>query len=586
MQELPLNIEAETLSTSQKGINFTGLVKTIKRNILPIAGISGVATTIFWLANASAPIYTGDFQLLVEPVTSEAKFSQPSTLTSSSKSGNIGSLEMDYSTVITILRSPAMLSAIVEQVQPLYPEFNQQQLRDNLKIERLNLDEYDLSNQTKIIEITYEDEDSDLVQLVLDKTASRYLAYSLEDRKVQIGQGVEFLEEQLPELNQRIGDLQSRLQTLREQNKFIDPELKGEDLLKQIQQTNIEQLETKGELEKLKALETNLKQQLNMNPEEAILASTLSEDENYQQLLQKLKSIESQIATEVALFRTDAPNVQTLYKKRDNLVSLLNQETKKILGSNFNSITQNSPLLKYQNSITLNMTQQLVETTNKVKLLEIQLNSLRNIQNRLEEQSKRLPKVSSEYAEIKQELAIANQTLDRLLTQRDALRIELSQSQVPWQIVSSPQLQLDALGNPTPLAQDSEKKLMMSLFGSLCLGVGTIMLFERSRNVFYTPEDIEEQIQTSLLGLIPPSKTRQPEADRAEFLAAFDSLYANLKFRHHNLPLRSVVISALEKTEAEIDTALFLAETVAAMGQKVYWSMPIYVLLVFIPITI
>lgn len=510
MQELPINIESEVIASNQKGLNFTGLLKVIQRNALPIAGISSVATMLFWLANSSVPTYTGDFQLLVEPVTSEAKFSEPSTLTSSSKNSNVGSLEMDYSTIITILRSPAMLASIVEEVKPHYPDLTPKQLHDNLKIERLNLDEFDLANQTKIIEVTYEDENAELVQLILDKTATKYLSYSLEDRKTQIGQGVEFIEEQLPELNKRVSNLQARMQTLREQNKFIDPELKGEDLLKQIQQINIQQLEAKGELQKLKALEINLQQQLNMNPQEAILASTLSEDKNYQQLLQQLKSAESEIATEVALFQNSAPNVQTLYKKRDNLLALLNQETQKILGKKFNAKIQNSPLLKFQNSITLNMTQQLVETTNKVKLLEIQLTSLKDIQNRLEQQAQQLPKVSSQYAEIKQELAIANQTLDQLLTQRDALRIELAQSQVPWEIVSSPQLQKDALGNPAPLPQDSEKKLLMSLVGSLFLGIGTTLLFERSRNVFYTPEDIEEQIKSSLLGLIPPIISKKP----------------------------------------------------------------------------
>ena len=555
------------LVPAQQGVNVTGFLETIKRNILPIVGISSIAALALCLTNSSTPTYTGDFQLLVEPVTSEAKFSEPSTLTSSSKGIHFGSLEMDYSTIITILKSPGMLASIVEQVQVKYPDFTQKQLQDNLVIERLSLDEFDLSNQTKIIEISYQGTEPDLVNFVLEKTADKYLRYSLEDRKNKISQGVEFIEDRLPELNQRVGNLQTKLQNLQEKNQFIDPELKGEDLLKQVEKTNIQQLETKSELKKLKALKQNLERQLNMTPEEAVLASALGEDANYQKLLAKLKQLDSQISTQTATFQANTPQMQFLYDEKQNLTSLLQREGQRILGDKFDARSPNASLFKSQNSISLSMTQQLVETTNQIKLLEIQLSSLEDIQDRFEQQARRLPDVSRQYTEVTKELAIANRTLERLITQRDALRIELAQSQVPWEVVSSPQLLQDAVGNPAPLPQNSEKQLMMSLLGSLVIGIGTTLLFEKSRNVFYTVKDIEQQIQSPLLGIIPASNDY--EQNNPEFLDAFDALYANLKFRFNESPLSSVVISPIDRENEIAYTALHLAETVAAMGQKV-----------------
>ena len=571
-QDLPGEIilhssSSSNLAPAQQGVNVTGLLETIKRNILPIVGISSIAALVFSLTNSSTPTFIGDFQLLVEPVTSEARFSEPSTLTSSSKGVHLGSLEMDYSTIITILKSPGMLASIVEEVRVKYPDFTQKQLQDNLEIARLNLDEFDLSNQTKIIEVSYRGSEPDLVNLVLEKTADKYLRYSLEDRKNQISQGVKFIEDRLPELNQRVGNLQTKLQQLREKNQFIDPELKGEDLLKQVEKTNIQQLETQSELKKLKALKQNLERQLNMSPEEAILASALGEDANYQKLLEKLKLLDSQISTQTAKFQADTPQMQSLYDEKQNLTNLLQQEGQRILGDKFDTRSLNASLFKSQNSISLSMTQQLVETTNQIKLLEIQLNSLKNIQDRFEQQARRLPDVSRQYTELSKELAIADRTLERLITQRDALRIELAQSQVPWEIVSSPQLLKDAVGNPTPLPQNSEKQLMMSLLGSLVIGVGTMLVFEKSRNIFYTVKDIEQQIQSPLLGTIPTSSNY--EQHNPEFLDAFDALYANLKFRFNESPLRSIVISPIDRENEIADTPLHLAETVAAMGRKV-----------------
>ena len=568
MQDFPSNIDLRSSEPVQQGLNLTGILQTIKRNALPIAGISSIATLIFYLTNSSVPTYTGDFQLLVEPVTSEAKFSEPSTLTSSSKSGNVGSLEMDYSTIITILKSPGMLSSIVEQVQAEYPSFTQKKLQDNLQIARLNLDEYDLSNQTKIIEVSYKESDPKLVDLVLQKTADKYLRYSLEDRKTQISQGINFIEDQLPDLSKRANELQVRLQHLREKNKFINPELKGEELLKQVSQINIQQLETQGELQKLKVLKQNLEQQLRMNPEQAMLASSLSEDSNYQQLLEKLKSLESTISTQTAKFQNNTPQIQNLYDEQQNLVNLLNQETQRILGQNF-KVGKNSPALRLQNSISTRMTQELIETTNQIQLLEIQLASLRSIQNQFEQQAQLLPNIYRQYAEVKQELGVANQTLDQLSTQRDALRIELAQSQVPWEIVSSPQLVQDSLGNPAPLPQNSEKQLMMSLIGSLFIGIGTTMFFEKSRNIFYTVEDIETQLRSPVLGTVSFTSDQDSEQNNAEFLDAFDTLYANIKFRFNEPLLRSIAISSVAPGDEQNSIPLYLAETAAAMGQKV-----------------
>ena len=571
-QDLPGEIilqpsSSSSLAQTQQGLNVTGIFETVKRNILPIIGISSLAAIALFLTNSSTPTYTGDFQLLVEPVTSEAKFSEPSTLTSSSKSSYVGSLEMDYSTIITILQSPGMLASIVEEVQVNYPDFNQKRLQDNLKIERLNLDEYDLSNQTKIIEVSYKESDPDLVKLVLTKTADKYLRYSLEDRKNQISQGIDFIEDRLPELRNRAGALQTRLQNLREKNQFINPELKGEELLRQVDKINLQQLETKSELKKLKALKQNLESQLNMSPEEAILASALGEDTNYQKLLQKLKLLESEISSQTAKFQTNTPQMQNLYDEKENLTNLLTQEAQRILGKKFNPQVANASLFKSKNSISQDMTKQLIETTNKIKLLETQLTSLKNIQNQFEQQARLLPSVSRQYAEINKELAIANQTLEQIITQRDALRIELAQSQVPWEIVSSPQLLKDTLGNPAPLSQNLEKQVMMSLLGSMFIGVGTILLFEKSRNIFYTTKDIEKQVQSPLLGIIPSND--ELEQDNPEFLEAFDAFYANLKFRFNQPALRSVVISALDRENELNSVALYLAETVSAMGHKV-----------------
>ena len=557
--EFSENIEIQSFNSIQQGLNITGFLQTIKRNILLIAGITSVSTLVFYRTHSVEYTYTGDFQLLVEPASPEANYSQ----TNSFGEG----VELDYSTIITILKSPRMLASIIEQIQVEYPDFTQARLKDNLEISRLILDESDLSNQTKIIEVSYAESDPDLVNLVLEKMADKYLRYSLEERTTQIDQGVSFIEEQLSDSSTRVENLQIKLQQLREKYKLIDPKVKGEELLKQVNQIDSQKREANTELLKLRTLKQNLERQLGMTAGEARRASALSESTSYKQLLEQSKLLDSEISIETAKFTINSPQLNLLYDKQQNLSRLLNQESQKILGGSFQSKAASSSLLNFQNSISSSMAQQLVETTNQISLLEIQLSSLTTIQSQFNKKIQQIPNVSRQYEKITKELAIANKTYDQLLAQRDSLRIEQAQSQVPWEIVSSPQLLRDSSGAPATLPTNSSKVLAMTLLGSLIVGIIGSMILEKSRNIFYSVEDLEQGLLPPILGSIPLDGDRS--VNNPKFLAAFDDLYANIKFRFDELTLNSVVVSSVDLTDERVSIALHLAETIAAIGHKV-----------------
>ncbi|MGL4884191.1 MAG: polysaccharide biosynthesis tyrosine autokinase, partial [Waterburya sp.] len=423
-------------------------------------------------------------------------------------------------------------------------------------------------------------DDSELVQLVLEELAQEYLQYSLEERKSSIGQGVEFIEQQLPELYSRVNTLQVNLQNLQEQNQLINPETKGQDLLEQISSLKTQQIETQNELNKQKALKKNLQQQLKVSPEEAIVISSLSEDPNYQSLLQKYKEIESEISLESARFQSNSPSIQKLEDKRQNLLNLLNQEKQRILRGRSLVAISNSPLLNLQNTILSDMTQQLVTAITQIQLLEVQNQTLTKTINEYEQQALRMPQVLRQYTKLQQELTIASQTLQQLLTQKDNLSVELAQSQIPWELVSEPQLVKDVDGNLVSTSIDSEKKLLAALIGGLLAGIAATAFLEKFHNIFYSAEDIEDIIKTPLLETITwdntpkllPSSNYLAEAQDHHvkpILESFKSLYANLRLRFTEPPIRSLVVSSAVKGDEQLAIVWNLAETAVATGQKV-----------------
>ncbi len=208
--------------TKQRGLTLRSLVQNIKRKALPIIGITGVvAGGTFFLANAIIPPeYQGNFQLLVEPITNEAKVVEPSARDRSFElpPGEKAST-LDYATQIEILKSPRMLDAILKQVQSRYPSLSSSALENGLTVERLVNEE--TLEPTKILKVRYAAKDPEQVRFVLDTVARGYLRYSLEEQRTRTMQRAKFIDGQLPVLQQRVDLLRSQLQRLQQEDRAI-----------------------------------------------------------------------------------------------------------------------------------------------------------------------------------------------------------------------------------------------------------------------------------------------------------------------------------------------------------------------------
>ena len=238
--------EGEELSAPpQKGLNLKPLFRTFQRQALVIIGIIALAGGgVYFQIKGGKKTYQGDFRMLVEPVTTEARLTDASALANRGEGGAVPNREffsLDYATQLQILQSPQMLSAITKQVQKKYPEMTEELLKKGLLVLRLGDNEI---TQTKILEVRFLGQDPKLVEFVLQETKKKYLKYSLDERKTRIGQGVNFIEDQLPGLNKRVNDLKSELQVIQQKQKITDPKEQGAQLIVQVRTVETLELET------------------------------------------------------------------------------------------------------------------------------------------------------------------------------------------------------------------------------------------------------------------------------------------------------------------------------------------------------
>jgi len=555
----------------QKGLDLRPIWKIIQRNLLLITSTTTVVAAAALYAGLSASrTYEGSFQLLVEPITSEAKNTDPSAL---AREGEDPTNEVDYPTLLQMLKSPGMLSTIAERIQARYPDASYDSLSSNLAVARVGPESGNetLTDETKVIQVRYKDEDPNKAQFVLAELARGYLKYSLEDRKTSISEGVQFIEDQLPMLRQRVNKLEGELQALQQKYKLSDPTGEGVALANQAREIEAQKLETQRELREQRTLYANLQKQLELNPKQAIAASTLSEDPRHQDLLKQLKQIEAQIAIESARFTEESPVTQSLREQQKNLSLLLNQETRRILGRDQLSTAGNPQAPSFQSSTSLGLIKQLADTANQVQVLEVRSQEIARAAAAINPKVEQFPDIIRQYNGLQRQLQIATRTLDQLLTQRETLRVEAAQKQVPWEVVS--------MANPLEIPIDIEKKLAMGVIGGFLLGLGAALLRERYRDVFFTAEDIQASSQLPLLGVIPSLKHPKQlsniaagaglkEAETSLFQEAFDSLYSNIHFLGSE-PIHSLLVSSATAGDGKTTTALSLAQAAAAMGKRV-----------------
>jgi len=558
------------------GFKIRPILAIFRRNIPIILGVTAIAGALSYVNYRSTPlIYEGDFTILVEPITSQGRATDPTAISRAEAPQDNSSI--DYPTLLQVLQSPELLSKISAQIQTRYPEVTASSLSRALKNQDFTVTRIgtNMMDSTRALEVTFRGTNAQQVQFVLDKLAEGYLRFSLEDRKTRIGGGVEFIEDQLPSLQQRVNSLESQIQAIRQRYRFTDPAIENQQVVDQLKDVQKERLQAETSLREQATLFVNLQNQLSLSPEQGLAASSLSQNPRFQDLLAQRQKVQSQIAVSLARFTEDSPTVQRLREQEQNLNRLIGQEARSILGRSSPGVQDNSQVVNFQDPLRISMISQLVTSSNQTKALQARTAEIIQTENELNRRLIELPAIVRQYNTLQQQLDIATKTLNQFLLQRETLRVEAAQKEVPWEIISKPKLVSNPL-NGKPVATRGKKASQMFMMGvgaGLFLGLLAAFLREKLRNVFVTAEDLQDAVQQPFLGSIPSATKIKPVANGKlartnPFLDAFSSLYTNLRFLHTG-SVNSLVVSSVEPGDGKTIVALNLAQTAASMGQRV-----------------
>jgi polysaccharide biosynthesis transport protein len=582
-----LSMMSKKVNNEVDNINsFSQFFSLLKRRLIVFSTVTiGVTTIVGFWTYQQAPIYQGKFMLVIE------KLEEKGNKNDTNINGTISPsqpTEIDYNTEIQILSSSSVLSPILEEVAVKYPD-----IYEDINLENLdNLTIKPLEN-TKIVEVTFKNKDPKKIKYVLEKIANNYLANNLEENKNNINEGLKFVRNQVPQLENKVTALQTQLQSLRQQHQFIDPQVKATELTQQLTTIEKDYLEAQVQLQQANSAYTNIQKQLKLSPEQAIAVSNLTQSSTYQNSLKQLQELEVELAVQSAIFTDESPQIITLKEKKENLTKLLRQESQNILANNFDNITeQQSIALSSPNQIRTKLTEELLSKANEIKMFETKINSLKIVLEKLNKRIQEMPDINRKYADLQRNLQSNTESLKRFLETREILELEKAQKTVTWQIITPPKEPTEPI-YPVPL-----NNIIMGFLGGIILGITTALITDKLDDKIHSLTQLKEEIKQPILGKIPthknihsveevirkalpvfnsttefkswmPKTTQPHEYTSSYWIESFRNLYTNVSLLGSESPVNLLVITSANPAEGKSTISLNLAQGAAAMGQRV-----------------
>ncbi|MBX2865896.1 MAG: polysaccharide biosynthesis tyrosine autokinase [Leptolyngbyaceae cyanobacterium MAG.088] len=532
-------------------LDLKQLFTVLRRRAAMVMGIMvGVMGAVVAHTLLQEPIYESTFQVLVEPVNADNKVKDFGDLLGDALPSKSSGL--DYETQVQVLRSPGLIEQVLAELQTIDPDtdLDYENFLALLTIRRVD--------ETKIIEVLYRGKDPENIKATLDVLANVYLGYSLKERQTNLRQGIQFVNKQLPELEGKVNELQSHLEVFRQTHNFIDPTTQNEQIARRSEELSSQRLEVERQLARA---QTNYDLLTFSGGHEA----ALQDAPVYQQLVQELRQIESNIADGLTRFHSDSLEILVLREKRERLLPILEEEAQRVLDA------------------------RSVGALNDIEILETQSATLTKAETQLQDTLIQLPTLAREYSDLQRELEIAVRALSRFLETRETLQIEAAQTEIPWELIEPP------LKPTIPISPSIPRNLVLGLVASSLLGVGAALVLEKLDSVCRTVDELKAISKLPLLGIVPyqaefdngtetetvlgrwlkPYLKKQNNIlgsygySGSQFLESMRLLQTNLLLLGAERPIQSIILSSSMSGEGKSTMAQHLAQTAATMGKRV-----------------
>jgi len=572
-----------TVEESDGGYGQLLAVLMRRRNwLLGVLGAVLTIATVFTLV--SKPTYQSEMQLLIEPNYQGKKDGSPPR--QGEQYADSGVSIDDYATQINVMRSSLLLQRAVDILRPEYPTLTIGEVKKNLVLKQV----VEEKANTKIVEATYTANDPIKAQKVLKAIHTVYQIYNREQQEQRLKKGLKFINEQIPVVTKTVDRAEDKLEEFRKNNNLIDPEQQAQTVNASLNAIAQEREVIRAQYNDLQARYGQLQQQLARSPQQALVASRLSQSSRYQTLLNELQRTELALSQRRVVFTDEDPNVKKLLEQRQNLISMMQQEGGRVLGdgqaaqaasagNGGDAVLQQGQL----GALDLNLAGQLIEVQTNMNAMRARDNSLAQTQQKLRSDLKRFPVLLAEYNRLVPFVQINRDKLQQLLRAQQELSLEIARGGFDWQALEEPRLGLK-------VGPNLKLNLLLGLVAGLMLGSLAAFLRDAVDDSVHTSEDLERQFELPLLGMtpeLPRGRVAPPEVSLPfgkplnlspwtvqvrnwpPSWESLDLIYRNLQLMNEVAAFKSLVVTSAVAGEGKSTLALGLALSAARLHQRV-----------------
>nr|MBA3920868.1 polysaccharide biosynthesis tyrosine autokinase [Nostocaceae cyanobacterium] len=551
-------------------VDIQKYLQVLQRRWLPVVGIFSISVTLGCLyALSLKPSYKAEGSLMIKTNRTSSLAGLPEDI------GRLESLSQNENPLETQVRVVASNPVLEKTIQSLNLKDAKGQLlpiralAGKLKIEGIK--------GSDVIQLSYKDNDPQLAAKVVNQVIDNYMKLNVEANQNDAFTAKQILVKELPNAEQIVRNAELKLRSFKEINKVIVLDQQATAAVDAISKLESQISQTKAQLTNVIGRLEKLRSQAQVNSQQGVIASELSQAPGVQKVLTQLQETESQLKVERIRFQPGHPVILNLEEKVVTLKKLLQERTAQVSGSEAPVQEKSLQVGTLRQSLIADITHAEADRVG----LENQINTLFQQANAYRQRANDLPKLEQNQRELERKLKAAQTTYETLLKKRQEIDIAQNQKIANARVISYALL---------PDSPEGPRKVLFIVGGAafgLFLGIIAAFSLDLIDRSVKTVKEAREALKYTLLGVIPVlgknvknhssiagidrplPKIIGRDIPHYPFGAAYQILQANLKFLCSDKALKSIVVTSSVAKEGKSEVAANLAVTMAQMGRRV-----------------
>ncbi|MCC5658620.1 polysaccharide biosynthesis tyrosine autokinase [Nostoc sp. XA010] len=426
-------------------------------------------------------------------------------------------------------------------------------------------------NGTDVLRISYTSRDPEQAAAVVNTIMSLYLENDILTNRSEAAATRQFMAKQLPKTQEAVNNAEVALRIFKQKHQIADLSEETKSAVATIGNLDNEMNTVKAQLDEVNAQTNELRQKVELNSQEAIAVSALSQSPAVQGVLTQLQDTDRQLAVERSRFLDDNPVVINLEAKKASLQSLLQQQVGQTVGNQ----TQIPQRLLQIGDLRQNLIQSFLQSEVQRFGLAKRLSSLSNSRFAYEQRVKIIPQLAQNQRELERKVEVAESTYQTLLKKVQELQLVENTNTASSRIIAP------ALVPNKPVTGKKIIILLLGVMFGLFLATTTVLFLSMRDRSLKTLKEVRDVFRYTLLGIIPLSvKKIRRDSNVEPKIAVRDTPYsltsemyrmiqANLKFLSSDKVLKTIVVTSAVPKEGKSTVSANLAAAIAQLGRKV-----------------